>query len=261
MQDPWIAFRKPRPEARLRLFCFPYAGGGASMYRTWSDAVPQQVEICPVQLPGRENRLRDAPFRRIEPLIERLADALQPYLDRPFAFFGHSMGALVAFELAQTLRRHGRACPAYFFASARRAPHLAGDKNSLHTMTDDELIEELRRLDGTPEKVLADRGLMAWMLPLFRADFEVHETYACSQWEALDCPISAFGAVDDETVSREQIHAWRLHTRSEFVLRLFPGDHFFIDKMQPAVIRAVMHDLVTFVPCLSVKAAHVETSA
>ena len=122
--DRWLAYREVKPHARLRIFCFPYAGGGASIFRGWTALLPADLEVCPVQLPGREGRLREAPFTHMEPMVNALVDALQPYFDLPFVLFGHSMGAAIAFELTRELRRRGRPQPLHLFAAGRRAPHL-----------------------------------------------------------------------------------------------------------------------------------------
>ncbi len=242
--DRWLAFRTPRPQARLRLFCFPYAGGAASIYRVWPQQLPAEVEVCPVQLPGRESRLRESPFRRVGLMVETLAQALSPHLGLPFAFFGHSMGGLIAFELARQLRRLGLPGPLVLIASGRRAPHVPDEDPPIHDLPEPEFIEELRRLNGTPEEVLAHPELLQLLIPLLRADFEVNETYVYQPEEPLTCPIAALGGLGDQDVPREHVEAWREHTRGDFVLRMFPGDHFFIHSAQRPVLDAVSQDLL-----------------
>lgn len=219
--------RVPRPGAALRLFCFPHAGGGAVAFRDWVRHLPEAVELCPVQLPGRETRLQEPPFGRIAPLVAAACEALLPYLDRPFAFYGHSMGALVSFELARRLRRVGRKLPEMLLVSGRAAPHLPPDRRSLHELPEAELLAELRDLDGTPAEVLDSRELMELMLPTLRADFAVCETYTFSPDAPLSCPIVAFGAADDPEVGRERLAGWGLHTTESFELEILRGGHFF----------------------------------
>jgi len=152
----WIQRPKPNPEARLRLFCFPYAGGGASAYRSWAAPLPDEIEVCAIQLPGRENRLREPLFTRLAPLVETLAGALEPSFDIPFAFFGHSMGALIAFELARFIRRRSQITPVHFFASARLAPHVVDSASPAHRLPEATFVAQIRGLQGTSAAVLDD---------------------------------------------------------------------------------------------------------
>src|ERR1700674_5350722 len=190
--DSWFPFRKPDPDARLRLFCFPYAGAGALIFRSWSDALPSDVEVCPIQLPGRGTRLMERPFTQLTPLVEVLARALAPLLDMPFAFFGHSLGALVSFELALRIRREYGRHPVRLLVSAARAPQFPHRRSPIHALPEKEFLAELRRLNGTPGELLDHQELMEIMLPLLRADFAVYETYSYSNETPLNCPISAF---------------------------------------------------------------------
>src|SRR4029453_515698 len=241
--DSWIACCKPRPQARLRLFCFPYAGGGALIFRTWSDGLPAEVEVCPIQLPGRGTRLMEPLFTQLSPLIQALAQALLPLLDKPFAFFGHSLGALVSFELARQLRRQYGVQPVRLFISADRAPQIPNRDPPIHSLPEGEFLVELRRLNGTPREVLEDEELRQIMLPLLRADFAVYETYGYSTEPPLNCPISAFGGLQDHRVSRGDLEAWRDQTSVSVSLRMFPGDHFFLNTTQASLLGALSQEL------------------
>ena len=241
--DPWIVRPRANPQATLRLFCFPYAGGGASIYRSWIGGLLPQVEVCPVQLPGRETQMRALPFARLAPLVQTLADALRRYMDLPFAFFGHSMGGLIGFELARHLRRISGPQPVWLFVSGQTAPQLASTKSPIHDLPDPELMEELRRLNGTPKEILEHAELMQLILPLLRADFAVCETYEYSISEPLALPISVFGGLEDTGVSHEQLAAWSEHTRSSFKLRMVPGDHFFLNSARVSILAAISEDL------------------
>jgi medium-chain acyl-[acyl-carrier-protein] hydrolase len=241
--DSWIAFRKPNSQARLRLFCFPYAGAGASIFRTWSDGLPADVEVCPVQIPGRGTRPMEASFTQLAPLVEALAEALVPLLDKPFAFFGHSLGALVGFELARQLRRQSGAQPVRLFVSADWAPQLPHRERPVHALPEAEFLGELRRLNGIPEKVSEDAELMQILLPVLRADFAVYETYAYSTEPPLDCPISIFGGLQDQRVNRGDLEAWRDQTSDFVSVRMFPGDHFFWNTTQPLLLQVLSQEL------------------
>jgi len=237
--DSWIAFRKPNPQARLRLFCFPYAGTGALIFRTWPDGLPAEVEVCPVEFPGRGTRLMETPFTQLSPLVEALAQALVPVLDKPFAFFGHSLGALVGFELARQLRRQSGVQPVRLFVSADRAPQIPHRDRPIHALPEGEFLVELRRLNGSPGKVLEDMELMQIMLPILRADFAVYETYVYATEPPLDCPISVFGGLQDHRVSRGDLEAWCDQTSASFSLQMFPGDHFFLNTTPSLLLKAL----------------------
>jgi medium-chain acyl-[acyl-carrier-protein] hydrolase len=225
------------------MFCFPYAGGGASAYRGWTAALPSDVEVCPVQLPGRESRLREQPFTRPEVLIQAIADALAPYLDLPFVFFGHSMGGMISFELSRELRRRGKTLPLHIFVSGRRAPQVPAREEPIHDLPEDEFFEKLRELNGTPEEVLQHAELMKLLVPILRADFAVNETYSYTQEEPFDFGISAFGGLGDVEVTKEDLELWRTQTRGRFRLRMLPGDHFFLHSGKDLLTEAIARDL------------------
>lgn len=241
--ERWLAYREANPRARLRMFCFPYAGGGASAYRGWGASLPQEVEVCPVQLPGREGRLREAPFTRAAEMITAVADALTPWLDLPFVFFGHSMGAMIGYELTRELRRRGRTLPLHLFVSGRRAPQLPTREEPIHDQPEPEFIESVRKLNGTPEEVLQHEELMKLLIPLLRADFAVNETYEYVEEPQIDIGISAFGGLGDPDVSRDDVEAWRIHTRGRFRMRMIPGDHFFLHSQKDLILESVARDL------------------
>lgn len=241
--DPWLACRKPKPHARLRLFCFPYAGGNAAIFRAWPEGLPADVEVCPVQLPGRGTRLLEPPFTQLLPLIEALGHALFPLLDKPFALFGHSLGALVSFELARHLRRQYGLHPVRLCVSAARAPQIPHRDLPMHSLPEEEFVARLRRLNGTPSEVFAHAELMEIILPLLRADFAVYETYVYSIEPPFECPISTFGGLQDRTVSHGDLEAWRDQTTSSFSSRMFPGGHFFLNTTQPLLLQRLSQEL------------------
>jgi medium-chain acyl-[acyl-carrier-protein] hydrolase len=240
--DAWLPFLRPRPSARLRLFCFPYAGGGASLYRGFQEELPAHVEVAAVQLPGRETRVAEAPVPEMQRLVPLIADGLAAQLDPPFAFFGYSMGSLLAFELARELRRRGAPLPVHLVAAACRAPHLP-DEDATHTLPDGALIERLRALGGMSEEVLAHRELMEMVLPIFRADASVTETYAHVAEPPLDVPITAVGGLTDEKATRAELSAWQAHTRRAFALAMLPGGHFFLRSARALLLSEVARAL------------------
>jgi surfactin synthase thioesterase subunit len=227
----------------MRLFCFPHAGGGASVYRTWPNDLPAAIEVCAVQLPGREDRLSEPPHASAGPLVHALVAALGPLLDRPFALFGHSMGALVAFELARHLRRLRAPEPVHLFVSAKGAPALPYPLREISSLPDAEFVRRICELAGTPPEVLANADLRAILLPLLRADFAICDRYVHAPEPPLACPISAFGGVDDVYAGRDALEAWHRETRARFSLRIMPGGHFFLQPARGQVLAAIAEDL------------------
>ncbi len=239
----WFPLLKPNSGALLRLFCFPYSGAGASAFYAWPNSLPSDIEVCPIQLPGREIRLAEPPFTSLAPLVHTLAHVILVGLDKPFAFFGHSMGALVSFEVARHLRRRYGLRPAHLFVSGYGAPHIARRDQPISSLPEPEFLAKLRHLNGTPEDVLEHAELRDIILPILRADFAVCETYVYETDDPLDCPISAFGGLEDYEVSRDQLEAWREQTSSSFSVRMFPGDHFYLNTARPLVLRILAQEL------------------
>lgn len=225
----WFSVAEPNPRASVRLFCFPYAGGDAQVYRAWPRHLPQTIEVVTARLPGRGLRIKEAPIRDLASMVAAVASAVTPYLDRPFAFFGHSMGALLSFELTRLLHERGGRGPAHLFVSGRRAPQIPNDQPNTFDLPDAEFVEYLRSLKGTPAEVFDHPELLELMLPLLRADFSVVETYQYRPGQDLGCPVTAFGGESDEEVSVEDIKAWGEQTSGRFDVRIMPGDHFFLN--------------------------------
>ena len=257
----WLAVSTLNPRARLRLFCFPYSGAGPSIFRAWLRSLPADIEVCPVRLPGRENRIDERPFTEMTSLVPATANALRSYLDRQFAFFGHSMGALLSFELARYLRRVCGASPVQLFVSGHGAPQLRDDEPPRYALPEAEFVAKLRELHGTPDEVLDNLELRQLLLPILRADFEVCETYVYEHDEPLDCPIAAFGGADDAYVSRAHLEAWRPHTRATFSTRLLPGDHFFLNSAPVQLLRLIAADLAETLNSVAVRRTHEPAAA
>lgn len=239
MDDLWFAWGEPGPHAAVRLFCLPYAGGSAAVYRTLRDLAPAHVEVCPLELPGRGRRIGEAPATRAGALAARIAAGLRPYADRPFALFGHSMGGLLAFEVARALRRTGAPQPVRLFVSGAAAPDVPRARPAVHLQSDDEVVAELRWLGGTPPEMLDDAELMQFMLPTLRADFAILETYAYRDEPPLDVPITVFGGTSDPLVPATGLHHWRRHTSAGSRLQLLPGEHFFVHTAAAQVMASV----------------------
>lgn len=241
-EKAWIFGNRSGLRTRWRLFCFPNAGGGASAYTPWIRGLAPEVDVCPVQLPGRENRLGERLIHQMDEMSQELAQALLPLCDRPFAFFGHSMGALLCFALARHLRQRGNPLPAHLFISAYRAPHLPLE-DRLHDVSDDELVRKMLTLNGTRYEVFANPELRRLLLPIFRADFEICETYTYTREAPLDIPITALAGTQDKRASQKELQGWCEHTSQAFTLHMLPGDHFFWQHDSQAIWRIITQAL------------------
>lgn len=227
----------------MRLFCFPYAGAGSSVYRSWSKDLPAFVDVCPIQLPGRQTRLDEPAAIRMRPLAEAIAQAILPYLDKPFAFFGHSLGALLGFEVARKLRDVNGHGPAHLFASAHGGPHIPGDDRHVYKLSDPEFLKHLKALNGMPDEVLACPELMQLLLPTLKADFELIGTYEYKPEAPLKCPITAFCGTQDYSVSPGAIAGWQIHTTGTFSAEFLPGDHFYLLSHRTLLLRMLSEKL------------------
>ncbi len=238
--DNYSLLFRPLANPRVRLFCFPYAGVGAAMYAAWRRLLPVDIEVCPVQLPGRENRIGEPPFETLEPLVDELRGALVSYLGVPYVFFGHSLGSLIAYEVARALRRESRPLPRHLFLSGCRAPHLPNSRPPVHHLPDDLFVDAIRqRYDGIPSPILDDEDAMQLFTPLLKADFSIFDRYRYATEPPLECPISCFGARDDSSVTEEQLRAWEEHTCSAFSFHWLPGDHFNVRSEAERIVQVI----------------------
>lgn len=229
-------------DAPRQLFCFAHAGGGPSFFRPWRAPLAPEIAVRRVLLPGREWRLEEPPFRHITELVGPLCAALEPYLNQPYAFFGHSMGAVVAYEVARWFSGSSRVGPACLIVSGRPAPGLASGRR-LSELPDDQFVAEVGRLNGIPPEVLSEPGLLEMVLPALRADFELAETYRPLPGGRLSCPVVGYLSTADPEVDHAGMLRWREVTTGEFALRVFRGDHFYLKGGRPDVLGAVRDDV------------------
>jgi medium-chain acyl-[acyl-carrier-protein] hydrolase len=225
--------------AKFRLLCFPYSGAGASIFRTWTAPLAPHIEVVAVQLPGREARRKEVLFSHLPSLIQAMTPALLPYLDRPFMFFGHSVGALISFEVARQLRRIGHALPCHLVVSGRAAPQFPASAPPMHQLPDADFLAALHRYNGTPAIVLKNADLMNLFMPILRADLAINETYIYEPEAPFDFPIAVFGGSEDAQVSHADLSGWREQTKADCNLKLFPGDHFFLKHQQTAILQII----------------------
>ncbi len=250
-RNPWLSVPRPRAAPDLRLFCFPFAGGSASAFRGWGDALDERVEIVALQPPGRESRFAEPAITQMGALVGRICEALASSLDRPFVFFGHSLGALVSFEVARALRRQGRPMPLAMIVSGRRAPQVPLGRPPFHRLDDAALVSEIRKLGGDPHRLFDSEEMRALLLPVARADFAVHDTHVHEDEHPLDVPISVFGGLDDHTTNERNLRAWQEQCVGPVSLSMFPGGHFFIEDARHDVLQAIAALLAQSIPAVA----------
>ncbi|MFJ6796909.1 thioesterase II family protein [Streptomyces sp. NPDC091268] len=243
--SPWIKRPRVLPEARARLFCVPHGGGGPSSFARWVPGLAPDVEVCLVHLPGREGRLKEEPLGDLRLIAARVAQAMDPLLDLPFAFFGHSMGSIIAYEAALLLDRE----PRHLFASASPPPHRVEEEEPVAHLPDADFLAEVRRsYEGIPDAVWNDAELMRLMLPSLRADFAAYETYRWRASEPLRCPVTALGGKDDPLVPTESLADWARLTSGACRTEMFDGGHFYVNEARPHLQELVREALGAALP-------------
>jgi medium-chain acyl-[acyl-carrier-protein] hydrolase len=234
-----------KADCAVRVFCLPYAGGSTSIYREWPQYVPDWMQVCPVELPGRGALFATAPATALIDLVGELSDALRAYEGQPFALFGHSMGALIAYEVARKLELAGTRSLVRLFVSGTRPPFLPRNREPISHLPDFEFIEKLRKLNGTPKEILDHEELMEFLLPMIRNDFRIVEKYGFDQGNLLNTPTVVFAGTEDDEVSIEDAQQWSKLTKSPIKLVKFPGDHFFIYPQTRNIIKEITNFLST----------------
>ncbi len=243
ISDRTFMYGKPSSSSDLLVFCLPYAGRGASIYRQWWESPGRGIEFVPVQLPGRENRVRESHIHDLRELVESLAADIAPHTGRPYALFGYCMGATIAFELAHRLPELTGHRPRHLVVAACTPPHLQRAVSSMPRRTDEEMKTELRRLGGVPQVMLDDERLLAFALPVFRADWSALDGYSYRPGPALEVPITVLGSTDDPDVEPDGLRQWERHTNAETRVHVLPGDHFFVERFRDEVRDLLVSEL------------------
>ena len=244
ISNNWFVCPQIKWETETRLFLFPYAGGGPAVFHKWTTELPNHLEAWIAHYPGRGSRHKESLIRGVFTLAEKLSQAIQPLLDKPFAFFGHSLGGLVAFELTRHLRQNHLPQPQILFVSACGAPHIPDPHPPIHLLPDSEFLKSLQQLNSISSELLHQPDIVQLSLPILHADFEAMESYVYNtDASPLRCPIVAFGGSDDPRVSRERVEGWALHTNVGFRSQYFPGDHFFINTARELVIDSISSEV------------------
>jgi surfactin synthase thioesterase subunit len=241
--QPWLRTLSREPWPELRLVCLPHAGGSAAAYAAFPAGLPRGVEVVGVELPGRGTRHDEPPLRSLDAVVMGVAGALAELPARRWAVLGHSLGAIVAFELVRRLRRDGGPAPELLIVAAREGPHLPLARDPVHELPDEGFLTALDHLGGTPPEVLDEPELMAAAMPALRADFAISDTYEHVEGEPLGVPILALGGRDDPDVEPARLEAWEEHTTAGFSSTVLPGGHFFVRQCEPVVLQILAREL------------------
>ncbi len=239
----WFRPFKCNKNSYISLFCFHYGGGSASAYKKWAKDIIDQVDLVAIQLPGRENRFREPLLKNVSQVTNELYKNFDSYIHKPFIFFGHSIGALIAFEFARLLRKKDISEPKHLIVSAAKAPQLPLKRSIIHNLPDSKFVEEICKYNGIPNNILEDQGLASIFLPIIRADFSISETYQYATEEVLSFPITALGGLNDASLEQADLLEWSKQTSSFFEYNLLPGDHFFIRSSYQQVI-TIMNNIL-----------------
>lgn len=236
-----IIKHQPRPDATIRLFTFPYAGGSAAVFRPWNEHLPETIELCAVELPGRIQSPED-PTTDIHEMVSLILPDIQSMTDKPYHIYAHSFGSCVAFETVRALQKAHSPLPGNLIVSSRRAPHLPMRNEPTYHLSHDDFIDAMQRqYQAIPDVILQEKDLLERLLPILRADITINEEYRYESEEPLPIPISVFGGEEDSTVVQEDLMAWEKLTTKSFELDMFPGGHFFIDTLRADVINKIVN--------------------
>ncbi|KTD46056.1 Linear gramicidin dehydrogenase LgrE [Legionella quinlivanii] len=238
-RSDWLFIPKPLAFPRLRLICFPYAGGNASIYKSWGELLPNNVELIAIQPPGRSNRVSEHAFSDMNELMKDLLPSIKNAIDIPYILFGHSLGSRISFELMCQLNKIGAPLPIHFIASGSRGPYIPCTKKAIYNLPENEFIKELIKLNGTPKELLENKELMALLLPTLRADFELSHKYYPSSENTFNCPLSVLGGTEDTEVTPSDLQSWEASFASSATIHMIPGDHFFIESNRHLVLRKI----------------------
>ena len=237
--NDWFIPFKQEKNAYIRLFCFHYGGGSASTFRRWSKDLIDDTELVAIQLPGREERFNEPLLNNVSQVVDQLCLNFNNYGDKPFILFGHSIGALIAFEFVRALRIKGMPQPKHLIVSGTKAPQVPLKKQPIHDLPNVKFIKELRKYNGIPDYIIEDEELISIFIPTIRADFSISETYKYTNEEPLICPITALGGLNDDTFNLDDLLKWKKQTTSSFKSHFLTGDHFFINTSYEEVIKIV----------------------
>lgn len=236
VNNNWFVRLNNELDVKMRLICFPYAGGGIATYQPWKTQLPENVELIAMHPPARGMRITEPPIKNMDELVTSLLPEFKALTDKPYILLGHSLGSRVAFEVVKSVAKKQWSMPSLLVASGSRAPHIPMDRPLTQHLSDEDFVNTLRELNGTPKEILDNQALMDIFLPMLRADFTMSENYLADESIVLPCNIKVLGGRQDRDVSEVQLKAWQKFSRSHVPVTLFDGDHFFIENCREKVL-------------------------
>lgn len=239
IHNKWLVKAQGSTDPDYRVFCFPYAGGSAAVFKNWQKKLGEKVEVISIQLPGRATRLDEPVISSMNPIIEELINAVSHYIDRPYIFFGHSLGSRIAFELVLKFFEQHVRLPDHFIVSASRGPNLPIGIGNIHELSDDEFTTEIGKLNGTPNIILENKELMKILLPSLKGDFRLAYEYIYKGEIRLKIPISIFTGRQDTAITKKDLKEWNRFFKGQSEITFFEGGHFFLNEEQDSVLKKV----------------------
>lgn len=241
----WIKYGNKNPDAKIRLFCLPYAGASASIYNKWQNEFGKLIEVQPIQLPGRENRYEEKYDTNVKDLVQNISVGIEQFLDKPFAIFGHSMGAILAYELScEIYKRYAKKLTALFVSACRCPEQMSDYKPIIHNLPDDEFFKAVQGYNGIHPEFLQSKEFIQYFIPILRNDFKTVETYTYEKKSQLECPIIAYCGINDSNILTDQVIKWQDYTSDKFSYKIFEGDHFFINKFTKDICQDIEKNLM-----------------
>lgn len=237
-KSPWISSIR-NDDVNYRLFCFPFAGAGSNVYRSWISDLSPEIDVCPIQLPGRENRMNEKAIDNVHDMASQIATEIEPYTDVPFAFFGHCIGALIAYELVVTMQKLNMNTPDHIYLSAFRSPEYTNPNRELYQLDDAEFKSEIKEYGGFSDYILNNDEIMKTIMPMLRADFALHENYRYPGNESVECPISLLCGDQDHIVKKEHMQNWSNVSNHDVNLTMISGGHFFINERKEDILNLI----------------------
>ena len=239
VDTPWIQYQKTSDDPSMRIFCFPYAGGSALFYARWFRYLDENAEVFPIQLPGRESRIDEPLLRVMSVVINKIVEEISPYMTENTAFLGHSMGSMIAYEVARTLSERNMPMPKHIFLSGAVPPDMIGECEKIHMLSDEQFCEKLKGYESITSELMKYPEFFKFFLPVIKADFELIETYRFDKKWKMPCPVTVFSGTEDPYVPENALAQWGRFCEQEPQIITYSGNHFFLKEHTAEICRVI----------------------